>query len=102
MKRKPYWEMTRGELARSTKEFDAPFVIENARPLSAAERKEWQRLKRKRGRVKAGLGLRRISLSMDSELLRRVTELAKTRRMSRSKLFALAIERELARAAKME
>ena len=54
MKRKPYWEMTTTELAAATKQFGKAFVIDQSRPLTAAEQKQWNRLKRKRGRSKTG------------------------------------------------
>jgi metal-responsive CopG/Arc/MetJ family transcriptional regulator len=59
-------------------------------------------LKRKRGRPRIGLGFRRISVSMERDLLRRVTELARKRGLSRSKLFALVLEQEVTRAAVVE
>ncbi len=34
---KKYWEMTKAELAESTKEFDQEFVADKARPMTAAE-----------------------------------------------------------------
>jgi hypothetical protein len=100
MKRKPYWDMTRDELRQATKEFDAPFVIDKSRPLNRSERRRWQKVKRKRGRPRVGLGSLRISVSMERGLVRRVTELAKKRGLSRSRLLALVLEKEVARAGK--
>jgi hypothetical protein len=97
MKRKPYWEMNTEELAEATKQFDEPFVVDLSRPLTPAERAQWERAKRKRGRPMAGQGHKRVSLSMELGLLKRATALAKKRRISRSKLFALAIEAVLAK-----
>jgi hypothetical protein len=51
---KPFWEMTTAELAEATKEFAKEFVINNFRPLTAAERKQWERLNQRRGRPKVG------------------------------------------------
>jgi len=96
MKRKPYWEMTSKELAEATKQFDDPFVIDRSRPLTPAERKQWKRIKRKRGRPKIGQGFKRISVSLEQGLLRRATALAKKRRVSRSQLLAQMLERALA------
>jgi len=98
MKRKPYWEMTTPELAEATRQFDEPFVVDRSRPLNAEERKQWQRVKRKRGRPKNGQGFQRISVSVERGLLKRVTALAKKRRVSRSKLFAQVFEKALANA----
>ncbi len=97
MKRKPYWEMTAKELAEATKQFDEPFVVDQARPLTAAEREQWNRARRKRGRPKVGHGFKRVSVSIEQGLLKRVTALAKKRRISRSKLFAQVLEEALTR-----
>ena len=80
MKQKPDWEMTTKELAEATKQFDECFVIDHSRPLTAAERAQWNRLRRKRGRPKVGRGFKRISVSMEQGLLKRVTALAKKRK----------------------
>lgn len=93
--RKPYWEMTANELAEATKQFDEPQVIDRSRPLNAAKRKQWNRMKRKRGRPRTGQGFKRVSVSMEQGLLKRVTALAKTRRISRSKLMAQVLEEAL-------
>src|ERR1700730_660203 len=95
MKGKPYSEMTPKELAEATKQFDEPFVVEQSRPLTPTEREQWKRLKRKRGRPKVGRGCKRISVSMEQGLLKRITALAKKRRISRSQLLALVLEEAL-------
>jgi hypothetical protein len=96
MKPKPYWQMTAKELAEATKQFDEPFVADRSRPLTAAEREQWNRLKRKRGRPKVGQGFKRVSVSIEQSLLNRATALAKKRRVSRSRLFAQLLEKALA------
>jgi hypothetical protein len=95
MKSKPYWEMKPKELAAATKEFDKPFVADQSRPLTSAEREEWQNISRKRGRPKVGQGFKRVSVSLEQGLLKRVTELAKKRRISRSTLVAKVLEQAL-------
>jgi hypothetical protein len=102
MKRKPYWEMTAKELAAATRQFDEPFAADASRPLTEAERRRWQRAKKKRGRPRTGLGVRRISVSMEQGLLRQVTALAKKRHISRSQLLAEAVTSVLVREAKRE
>jgi predicted transcriptional regulator len=94
MKRKRYWEMATNELAEATKQFDEPFVADQARPLNASEREEWAEATRKR--PKRSRGLKRFSVSMEPELLERVTALAKKHRISRSVLVARALEDALA------
>jgi len=96
MKRKPYWEMKREELTEATKHFDEEFVADQSRPLTPAEQETWDKVSRKRGRPKVGQGFKRVSVSLEQTLLRRVTALAKRRRMSRSMLIAKALEHALA------
>jgi len=95
MKRKQYWDMTAEELARATATFDEPFVADRSRPLTPAEREQWDRVRRKRGRPKTGQGFKRVSVSIEQSLLERATALAKKRRVSRSKLFAQLLEKAL-------
>jgi predicted transcriptional regulator len=97
MKRKPYWEMTAEELADATRQFDEPFTIDQSRPLTAAERREWQQATRKKGRPRVGQGFKRISVSLEKGLLKRVTALAKKQHVSRSKLLAQVLEAALDR-----
>lgn len=95
-RRKQYWEMSTKELAAATKQFDEPFVADRSRPLTSLEREQWKRIKRKRGRPKVGQGHKRVSISIEQGLLKRVTTLAKKRRISRSKLLAQVLEEALA------
>lgn len=97
MKRKPYWEMTAKELAEATTQFDESLVVDRSRPLTPAERKQWDRVKRKKGRPKVGRGYKRISVSIEQGLLNRATALARKRCISRSQLVALMLEEALAR-----
>ena len=96
MKRKPYWKMTPRELAEATKQFDEPLVADQSRPLTTAEREQWNRLRRKGDGPKASQKLRRVSVSIEQGLLERVTALARKRRVSRSKLLADAIRDAMA------
>ena len=95
-KSKPYWRMNSKELSKATEQFDKPFVVEQSRPLTSAERDQWEKVRRKRGRPKVGKGFKRVSLSIEQDLLRRVTSLAKKRRISRSRLVALVLTEALA------
>jgi hypothetical protein len=95
MMKKKYWEMTPTELEAETKHFDEPLVADRSRALTAAEREQWKRVKRG-GRAKAGQAHQRISVTIEKGLLKRATALAKKRRVSRSKLVAIALEQTLA------
>lgn len=57
-------------------------------PLTPAQRKQWERVKRKMGRPKIGEGAQVISLSVERGLLRAVDELARKRGTSRAAVFA--------------
>ena len=97
MKSKPYWKMNKEELAEATKTFDAPMVVIESRPLNPAERARWKQVTRKVGRPKVGQGFKRVSVSLERGLLKRVTALAKKSRISRSALVARVLEQALAR-----
>jgi hypothetical protein len=62
-------DMTAAELAQFTGEFDAPFAFEKGRPMTPAERADERKLRRGRGRPKRGIGARKISISLEGELL---------------------------------
>jgi len=81
-------EMSAAELAQATKQFDEPFAFEKARPMTATERAEERRLRRGRGRPKIGAGARKVSISLEGDLLKRADVLAKKRGMKRSELIA--------------
>jgi Ribbon-helix-helix protein, copG family len=95
-KAKPLWKMNPKELSNATEQFDRPFVVDESRPLTPAERDQWEIVRRKRGRPKVGKGFKRVSLSLEQDLLRRVTSLAKKRHISRSRLIALVLTDALA------
>lgn len=48
--KKPYTRMTAGELADATREFDRPGPAGAFRRMTAAERRRWQRVAKRRGR----------------------------------------------------
>jgi uncharacterized protein len=97
MKRTAYWNMNAEQLTDATNRFDESLIADQSRPLTAAERAQWDRVRRKRGRPKVGKGFQRVSVSLERGLLERVTALAKKRRISRSKLLAEALEEALGR-----
>ena len=57
---------------------------EELRPLTAAERKRWGRVKRKAGRPKVGKGAVPVSVSLERGLLERVDAEARRAGMARS------------------
>lgn len=79
-------DMTAAELAEATREFDAAFVLSKARPLTRAERKE-ERILRP-GRPRIGQGAQKVSISMESSILRATDALARRRGVKRSELIS--------------
>jgi macrodomain Ter protein organizer (MatP/YcbG family) len=97
MKNKLIWELNTHELADATKQFDEPMVVDRSRPLTPEEREQWERAKRKRGRPRVGRGCKRVSISLEKGLLRRINAYAKKRRITRSGLVAEMFEELLSR-----
>lgn len=81
-------DMSAAELARANRDFDRPFIYESARPMTAAERAQERRLRRGRGRPKIGKGARKISISLEGDLLHEADALARKKGMNRSELIA--------------
>ena len=92
-------EMTAAELARATKRFDQPFVFERARPMTAAQYAQERNLRRGRGRPKVGKGARKISISLEQDLLHKTDALARKRGVNRSELIAAFVMTGLKRQA---
>ena|ERR1700728_3652189 len=95
--RKQYWEMTSDELAKATKEFDAPFVADKGRPLTADERRQENRFRRKLGRPVQGKGAKAISVTMERGLLSRADAFAKHLGLSRAQFIAKSLEQAMRR-----
>jgi predicted transcriptional regulator len=99
MKRtKPYTQMTADELADATKQYDA-MVIDKTKPLSARERRLWNQAKRGRGRPKIGAGCKKISISLEKDLLEKADVLAQKTGRNRSELIAELVAAGLRRRA---
>ena len=90
--------MPDAEKGRIAAQFDQEFIADEAKPLTPAECRRWEKAKRKVGRPKVGKGAKMIALSIEQGLLSRADALAKRRKMTRAALVAGALEAELARA----
>jgi uncharacterized protein (DUF4415 family) len=84
---KPYTQMSAAELAEATKQYDA-MVIDKTRPLNSKERKLWEQAKRGRGRPKIGKGAKKISISLENDLLHKADLFARKQGLNRSELIA--------------
>jgi hypothetical protein len=79
-------DMTLDELARATRKFDRPFLFEKARPMTAHERAHERKLRRPKARN--GHQPRKISISLEGNVLRKADALAKKKGINRSILIA--------------
>ena len=99
MRNKPYWEMTKEELAAATTKYDRPFVALNeSRPLTSAQRQMLRRAKR-RGRPPVGQGAKRVLVTIERGLLKDMDSEARRLGKSRSQLIAEAMKVILSRRA---
>ena len=77
------------EKKRQCKEFDKEFFFESGRPLTAAQRKLWEKAKsRPRGRPRVGNGAEVISVSVEKDLLAQADAEAKSQGISHAALIA--------------
>ena len=75
------------EKERQWKEFDKEYIADTFKPLTPAQRAQWERAKR-RGRPKVGAGAKVISLSVEMGLLKEADAAAKANGLSRAEVFA--------------
>jgi len=79
-------------------QFDREIPLSETRPLNAAERKLWRRVKRRLGRPKVGQGAKMVAVSIERGLLQRADRYAKRHAMKRAELIAAGLKLVLARA----
>jgi hypothetical protein len=78
--------------------YNREIPLSETRPLTAAERKRWEKAKKRMGRPKVGRGAKVISLSVERGLLERADAYAQRTGMSRAQLVARGLENILAAA----
>lgn len=88
-------EMSLAELAEATKPYDAAYAFERGKPTSPAEKLEERRLRRPRNTN--GRGARKISISLEQNLLRKTDSLAKKSGLNRSQLISKLVIAAVAR-----
>lgn len=69
-----------------------PIPPSETRPLNPAERRQWERDKRKPGRPKVGKGAKVISVTVEGGLLDRADAYAKGHGLTRAQLIARGLE----------
>ena len=91
-----HWsDMTAAELAEATKGFE-DVRFEDTRPLTAAERADWERAKRGRGRPPKEVKAARVLITLEPELLSLADKFARRNGMSRSQLIAKGLHLAMA------
>ena len=83
--------MRRDELDAMVAEFDREFIADSFGPMTGEARRRHLRAKRRRGRPQVGSGSRRISVTVEKELLAKTDRLAKRLGVSRAKLIAVGL-----------
>lgn len=92
-----YGKMTEAEFDALAETLDRPIPLSETRRFTAAEKKQWERAKRRPGRPRRGNGVRVISLSVEQTLLERADQVAQDKGMSRAALFELGLRSILPR-----
>jgi len=82
-----YERMSVDDLRVATKQFDEEMAVDRSRPLTPAERKAWEKARRKPGRPRRGAGAKVISVSVERGLLARSDALARNLGISRASLI---------------
>ena len=91
-----YERMTPDERRDATREFDQEMVIERSRPLTATERRAWEKARRKPGRPCRSARVKVISVSVEKSLLARCDHLAEDLGISRASLIERGLRAALA------
>ena len=98
--KKNYGEMTLDELREATREYDRELPVcpdgLPGRPMNAAERRQWNRFRKKLGRPKLGKGVKRVMISLESDLLKKSDRYAKQHNLNRSQLISAGLRRLMA------
>ena len=91
--RKRYDQMSAGELARATREFDRELPLGPdglpGRPMNAAERKQWAGARAKMSANQNGL--KRVVISLDARLLQQSDAFARKHDLSRSEMISAGL-----------
>jgi hypothetical protein len=87
-KRKPHDQMNADELAAATTEFDRESVIAPGRPATPAERRKFNRIRRRIGRPTIGKGAARVLVTVEKDLLKAADRFAKRHGLKRAQMFS--------------
>jgi hypothetical protein len=96
MTTRKFLKLSDAEKTEAAREFDKEFIADKFRPMTAADRQRWQRIKRKPGRPRNGRGVKIISVSVEKDLLKQSDSLAKELGISRAQLISKGLKLQLA------
>jgi hypothetical protein len=92
--------MGAGELREATSKYDRELPAGPdglpGRRMNAAERKRWQKVRKKMGRPKIGKGVRRVMVSLEADLLKESDRFAKKHGLNRSKMISAGLRKVMA------
>ncbi len=91
-----FFALSPKERARELASYDREFILDESRAMTPAERRLWERAKRKRGRPVQGRGAQVISVSVEKSLLEASDKLAAKKRITRASLIARGLRAVLA------
>ena len=86
------------EKQRIWESYNRHVPLSETRPLTPAERKRWEKARKRMRSAESGKGAKVISLSVEGGLLERVDAYARKNGISRAQLFARGVETLLAEA----
>src|SRR5688500_11223708 len=84
-----FMAMTPAQRDAEVAQFDREFVP--TKPMSPAGKRLHKRAQRKPGRPRVGQGAKRLTITMERELVARADAFAKRKHLSRSELFAQGV-----------
>jgi hypothetical protein len=87
----PYNKMSVAELDAEVEKFDHPMAGVPGRPLTAAQRRQDRRARRKMGRPTIGKGAKRVTITMEQSLLGQVDSYARKNKLTRSATIASGV-----------
>jgi hypothetical protein len=87
----PYGKMTAGELDAEVAKFDREMIGLPGKPLTRAQRAQHRRA-RTMGRPITGKGAKRVTITMERELLGKVDSFARKNKISRSATIASGVK----------
>ncbi len=95
-----YGKMTAAQLREATRAYDRelPAGADSlpGRPLNAAERNKWRKVRKKMGRPRIGKGVKRVMVSLEADLLEQSDRFAKKHGLTRSKLISAGVRKVMA------